>query len=214
MLISAELRWFWRDACPEQLHRWFMTANPTPGGGLRARIDEYARGLGSSEIGLKTRDRAGVVPRFEIKGLVATTEMPQIPHFGARCELWCKWSCTLALAAGADTISTTKLRWLRKLDTSGPVAREVPLGQDEQPLTGERVAEGCNVELTRVEVAGDQNVWWTFCFEAFGSLDSAPLNLVKACRHHDAVAKLLTRGVKQSYPEWLLSLSAPRRPSA
>jgi hypothetical protein len=40
MQISAELRWFWPDSCPEGLESWFNDRDPPPGGG-GVRVDEY-----------------------------------------------------------------------------------------------------------------------------------------------------------------------------
>jgi hypothetical protein len=49
---------------------------------------------------------------------------------------------------------------------------------NERPLSGAPLPKhGCNVELTKVLLDGDQRQWWTLGFEAFGDLDCAPLNL-------------------------------------
>ena len=87
------------------------------------------------------------------------------------------------LLNGTKLLVTKKVRWARKLDTSRNSVFEVPLGTDEVPINGEWVQEGCNLTLTEVQPAGVAGEWWTFCFEAFGSLESAPKNLQAATKY-------------------------------
>jgi hypothetical protein len=77
MFVSAEIRWFYPDECPANLHRWFGEASPSPGGG-KLRIDEYLSQTDQSEVSIKIR---GGRPGVEIKGLVA------VKRIGGLCAL-------------------------------------------------------------------------------------------------------------------------------
>jgi retron-type reverse transcriptase len=52
MFVSAEIRWFYPDECPANLHRWFGGMSPAPGGG-KLRIDEYLSQTNQSEVSIK-----------------------------------------------------------------------------------------------------------------------------------------------------------------
>ena len=170
MLISAELRWFWRAELPTDFKEWFLSssAHPFPAGGGRERLDDYLNDVEQTELGIKAR---GGKPGVEVKGLIAQLPdaLPDGP-FKAPAELWTKWTSN-ALAVPANLrISTKKTRWLRKFDTTGSMPRELHVGADEEPIGEPRPAMGCNVELTQLTVDG--KTVWTFGFEAFGELKS------------------------------------------
>jgi hypothetical protein len=77
----------------------------------------------------------------------------------------------------ADEVAVTKTRWLRKFDTSKYVRSEIPLGANQKPTPGYSLpAQGCDVELTEIVMAGHAGRWSTLGFEAFGDLDSVPTN--------------------------------------
>jgi hypothetical protein len=102
-----------------------------------------------------------------------------------------------------NSLVTKKVRWIRRLDTSGPTVFEVCVGPDEAPLNGEWLQEGCNLTLTEVQIDGVSGQWWTFCFEAFGDLESAPNNLQAAARHVRSMSFPPPNGAFLSYPAWL-----------
>lgn len=201
MQVSAEIRWFWRAKCPDAIETWFRSGSTQPGGGS-AREDEYLHEPTQLEFGLKRRGKnIGV----EAKGLVAVLPQPSnaVPFFGL-IEIWCKWQLLTVALRGLPTVPTRKIRWLRKFNTSGEEPSEIPLGEDEAPVDG-RVLPGlgCNVELTRVELCGEQ-VWWTLGFEAFGELSSVERSL------RNTLSIMATRqppplgtGELLNYPTWL-----------
>jgi hypothetical protein len=120
-------------------------------------------------------------------------------------ELWAKWPVDVTLA-GEKLVRTQKLRWLRKFDTeqvSTRAPKEIPLDSFEQPKTGSPPALGCNVELTELQTS-TADVWWTFAFEAFGTIYTVERSL------HDVAKELSQRnppdlgaGILASYPIWL-----------
>ena len=52
MLTFAEVRWFWRGHCPEQVRDWFFKTGLSPGGGL-SRIDRYIPQRNEAKISVK-----------------------------------------------------------------------------------------------------------------------------------------------------------------
>jgi len=207
MLISAEIRWFWRDTAPEGLEDWFSGAagHPNAAGGGGTRTDDYLRDTTQSELGIKRR---GGRKSIEIKGLVSVLQegLDAGPLVG-EIELWAKWISGAVDLESDATIAVGKRRMFRKFDTSGPLPEEVLLGPDEAPIGGRQwPSRGCNAELTRVTLErGD--VWWTFGLEAFGTLSTVERDL-------RAVADVLSsrrppelpEGLLASYPAWLKTL--------
>jgi hypothetical protein len=200
MFVSAEIRWFYPDECPANLHRWFGEASPSPGGG-KLRIDEYLSQTDQSEVSIKIR---GGRPGVEIKGLVAVCRSELVP-FAPYVELWCKWRLQVSALEMTKRMIIQKTRWIRTYDTSRAAIVEIPLQADEKPLNGQPLPQqGCNVEISTIQIAEDSRQWWTLGFEAFGDLDSAPGNLLKTAQF------LITRsfplpicGEFLNYPSWL-----------
>lgn len=213
MQLSAEIRWFWKDAAPAGFESWFTDANrhPCPAGGGTPRIDKYLVDPSQIELGIKQRDATpGTAPRgCEVKGLVTVIwgALPGGPLAG-RVDVWTKWACTALVLDETLLVPIEKTRRLRKFDTAGADPQEIPLGDSEQPTDPARrgpglPAFGCHVELTRVKNGGGET-WWTFGLEAFGDLQTVQDDLC-------AVARVLTArglpampgGLLLSYPAWL-----------
>ena len=178
MFVSAEIRWFYPDECPTNLHRWFGEMSPAPGGG-KMRIDKYLSQTNQSEVSIKIR---GGRPGVEIKGLVAVCRSELVP-FAPYFELWCKWRLQASALEMTKRIIIQKTRWIRTYDTSRAAIVEIPLQADEKPLNGQPLPQqGCNVEISKIQIAEDPRQWWTLGFEAFGDLDSVPGNLLKTAQ--------------------------------
>ena len=204
MRVTAEMRLFWPDQCPPDLESWFFKSSPRAGGG-QPRCDQYVRPSNGSELGIKKRgSKAGV----EVKGLIGTSRCRDLISLAPHYELWCKWTSNDFLLNGTNLLVTKKVRWARKLDTSRNSVFEVPLGTDEVPINGEWVQEGCNLTLTEVRIASVAGEWWTFCFEAFGSLESAPKNLQAATSYAKSTSLPQPEGAFLSYPAWLSQVAA------
>ncbi len=201
MFLSAEVRWFWQGCCPPPVHDWFFKSGLAPGGG-RSRIDKYVPQRTEAEISLKKR---GDKPGFEIKGLVTMRRVPELEPLAPHIEIWCKWSCTIPAFKLTDELALRKTRWLRKFDTSKYVRSEIPLDADERPNKGYSLpVQGCNVELTEVEIAGHAGAWCTLGFEAFGDLDSVQTNLtLTVLPEKPVLMRVVESGAFMSYPAWL-----------
>jgi hypothetical protein len=200
MFVSAEIRWFYPDECPTNLHRWFGEMSPAHGGG-KLRIDEYLSQTNQSEVSIKKR---GGKPGVEIKGLIAVCRSELVP-FAPYVELWCKWRLHASALEMTKRMIIQKTRWIRTYDTSGAAIVEIPLQADEKPLNGQPLPQqGCNVEISKIQIAEEPRQWWTLGFEAFGDLDSAPGNLLKTTQYLIAHSfPLPICGEFLNYPSWL-----------
>jgi hypothetical protein len=203
MIVTAEMRWFWSERCPPDLERWFFQSTPKAGVGL-PRCDAYVRQPNGSELGVKRR---GSKPGFELKGLVAILRHSELATLAPHGELWCKWYSNGLLWDETALLTIQKVRWIRKLITSGTAIVEVPLGPDEAPLDGGSIPGGCNLTLTKVQIVGVQGQWWTFCFEASGDVESAPNNLRSAIKYVRSGSFPSLNGAFLSYPGWLAKVA-------
>ena len=203
MVTSAEVRWFWRGIARSQSMIGFSNPGCHQAAGLRGLTDMSPSGV-EPEISLKRR---GNKPEFEIKGLVTTRRASELEPLAPHIEVWCKWSCTIPGLSLTDEVALTKTRWLRKFDTSKYVRSEIPLDANEKPKVGHSLpAQGCNVELTEVQIVGHSEVWWTLGFEAFGDLDSVSTNLTLTLMPEKPVLeRIVASGAFVSYPAWLLA---------
>jgi hypothetical protein len=165
------------------------------------RIDEYLSQTNQSEVSIKIR---GGRPGVEIKGLVAVCRSELVP-FAPYVELWCKWRLQASALEMTKRMIIQKTRWIRTYDTSRAAIVEIPLQADEKPLNGQPLPQqGCNVEISKIQIAEDPRQWWTLGFEAFGDLDSAPGNLLKTAQFLITHSfPLPIRGEFLNYPSWL-----------
>ena len=68
MFASAEVRWFWRERCPQEIRDWFFKVGLPPGGGQH-RIDRYIVRRREPTLSIKQR---GDESTLEVKGQVTT----------------------------------------------------------------------------------------------------------------------------------------------
>jgi hypothetical protein len=201
MLVSAELRWFWKDAPPRGLEAWYRSG-PFPPGGGSLRRDEYLLEPLQTELGLKKR---GGDHGVDVKGLVSIgTALPK--PFAGRIELWTKWVSTALSIDHLPRVVVAKTRWLRKFDTAGPDVRELALGPDEQLLDRSKSPpdRGCLVELVSIQLGDSAAPWSALAFESFGPLDSVQESLRRTALHvAQRTPPPLEEGLQLSYAEWL-----------
>ena len=197
MMVSAELRWFWRDEPASEIKDWFHGGDVPAGGGRKLRRDRYFPHRGEPELGVKFRDEGSEQEQVEIKGLVATRPPRGLELDVRRIEVWCKWSTSLRPAGPGLLVE--KQRWLRKFADG---VEEIPLREDEQPEQRRVLsAAGCNVELTRIVLPDQGDIWWTLGFEAFGGLDRVCRLLAQTLRTRPPPCADPEHEL--SYPAWL-----------
>jgi hypothetical protein len=207
MLVSAEIRWFWRRDPPPGLHDWFCGTrhHPCRARGGQERVDRYLRDPDQTELGLKLR---GGGKGVQVKGLIdVVSDGVAAAPFTGPVEIWCKWTSDGLRLRPSTTIAVEKQRRMRKFDATVHPPKEVPLGANEKPANGRPLPDlGCNVELTQVKPPNGE-VWWTFCFEAFGTPETV-VNDLRATA--EALASRtpppLDGGLIASYPTWLAHL--------
>ena len=203
MLVSAEVRWFWKNAEPHPLTEWFRGGAYPPGGGT-PRTDEYLVDPGQRELGVKRRGGTGGI---EVKGLVERRRPAPAP-FAGRVQIWCKWTSEALTIDHRPRVSIQKTRWIRKYDTAGTVVREVELDAAERPRhsPARGLERGCQLELVALRIDDRHETWSSFGFEAFGELDTLEDSLHRTVAHLAPDAPRVTLGAELSYPEWLDTL--------
>ena len=207
MQVSAEIRVFWHGEPPRGFQDWFLgtAAHGTAVGGGSTRVDEYVSDPQQADLGLKVRGgKTGV----EVKGLIAVIpDALRVPPFAGPIELWGKWTSEWLQLRSIATVSIEKQRWLRTFDTATISPVEVPLDGEEEALSGRPLPVlGCHVELAKIRRLPNEDAWWTYGLEAFGTLETAERALravatVLAARHCPALGNPLVA----SYPRWLIS---------
>jgi hypothetical protein len=137
------------------------------------------------------------------------TNLSAEPFIGP-IEIWTKWTSEALRIDSALTIVTRKVRWLRKFDTGNGSPREIKVDEYEkiqEPLP----QNGCNVEVTRLAMPDDEQ-WFTFGFEAFGSLADVENSLQRIAEvMANRQPRRLTGALCLSYPQFLKCFSAERK---
>lgn len=174
MYSTAEVRWFRTGPITPSVEDWFGQHAPPPQP-EPARVDRYLQPSGGD--GLNVKLRAG---RMEIKRRVSTAGQIRFTQQAAGLvERWRKWSFAIGDTpaldryAGPTTPDWVDVRKARLLKTYSFRAGELILGGS--------AADGCEMELTRVEARG--RTWWTLALEAFGEEATLLDNLVTAAKH-------------------------------
>ncbi len=195
MLLSAELRWFWHGACPARIERWFHDGAKFRNE-AEARLDRYLPQPGKYDIGIKAR---GDKDAAEIKGLVAVGHDPALAGIAPSFEIWGKWDAALSIS---EAIEIQKLRFLRAFDAGGSEISPRPDTLSEQ---------ACHLELTKLEISGQSEIWWTLGFEAFGDLATVSENLCRTVKLLCVNGCCIEGGEFMAYPAWLDRISSQGR---
>jgi hypothetical protein len=201
VLVSAELRWFWRGGLPAAVEAWFRHAEFPPGGG-RPRIDEYLVDRSQIELGVKKRGtKAGV----EVKGLVGLRRTVSAP-FPGRVQIWSKWTSDTLTIDHLPRVAIQKTRSLRRYDASGPRVVEIELDDEERPRKSQDLLPecGCHLEAVLLRVDGNDTKWASVGFEAFGDVSTVEDTLDRTLKH--VTQTNLPAGRELSYPAWLAGL--------
>lgn len=201
MPANVEVRWFFENALPDEVGRWFARGGPASLAGPRE--DHYL--LFPSSLGLNVKLREG---RLEVKALVRALGVRTFTAAAAgNVQLWEKrFGGDAALrefeklraTASHLWIAVRKERTLRTFSPDGDSPTEVPAGKVF-------LSEGCNVELTNIQVNG--SAYWSFALEAFGEPSRAEQHLqrvagvVLADKHRPPHP--FPAADSRSYPEWI-----------
>jgi hypothetical protein len=200
MYPTMEVRWFYRGQIPPEVMAWFTQVGPLPAE-QPDRVDHYLHLLDNDSLGIKLREG-----RLEIKRRESEPrEIDFRPRVSGLVARWRKWSFPLVESdpglAGPDRawIAVEKRRRLRRFQITTEKTIETMLEEIES-------AEGCELELSRVEAADQQ--WWSVCFEAFGDESSLENHIRLTAQHVFGLVEPGRLEIKDSYsyPAWLHQL--------
>jgi len=163
--LSAELRWFINEDIPVEVKKWFNASKLKKES--KERTDTYLIYPKVKTCGVKFRNN-----KFEIKTLVEDLGLQEYsPNVKGHAGIWEKWSTKDELiktfkqkvAEGeADWIAVKKKRVTRKFSVDKTSIKEV---DDPQ----RNLDNGCNVELTKIEI--DKKKYWSLAFDSFSEKD-------------------------------------------
>jgi hypothetical protein len=165
------------------------------------REDHYLQLRDTDTLGIKLREgRVEVKQRVRDQGVFRLQE-----RVTGVVEHWRKWSFQLAAAHRAlSSIAAPPTAWI-------PVRKERLLRTYGLTVDGsvvpvpapEALRHACELELTRVDVAGQD--WWTLAFEAFGDESALQERLLLVARHVFAAGEppALNASESRGYADWL-----------
>jgi hypothetical protein len=217
---SREVRWFFEGKADryDALTRWFETVAPVPKdpdigppawqGRLDDQPDIYLLIPGGGDMGIKWREG-----QFQVKGRVSSvgTQVFGGRHLGV-VECWMKWSYADMPSAYKNlflsghkqelqTVAVNKVRAMRK------VSIDTFTGQPREVESTTRIARGLGIELTNLQVDG--NDYCSLAVEAFpddSAMGGAFNGIVEAFL--DPLSDFnLDAAQSKSYPAWLNSIS-------
>lgn len=210
MYPTAEARWFFRGPVPLEVEAWFQQ-----GAGRVAqeppRTDRYLHLPDTDDLNIKLREG-----RLEIKRRVGDADTVCLhERVGGVVEVWHKWSFGLA-ETGEDRVDAVSPDgpWIAVRKERRLRAYRVKRGRQVVALTSsEPPAEGCELELSTIEAAGQ--IWWSLAFEAFGDLSALRDNLVLVAQHVLNIREppALEAGASRGYASWLSELDEAETPS-
>lgn len=176
--LSAEVRWFFNGEIPQKIEKWFKSSK------LRSkskkRTDTYLTYPNSKSCGVKFRKS-----KFEIKSLVKDIGNQNfVAKARGAVRIWEKWSTKgESISPFKQEVTEDETIWvdvkkkriIRKFSADSGQIREIDAsGKDGFP------DNGCNVELTRVEI--HQRPYWSLAFGSFGEEDTLIDNLKETVR--------------------------------
>jgi hypothetical protein len=204
MFPSAEARWFYGGAIPQQVLQWFREEH----GSLKEpadRVDHYLHLPDEDSLGIKLREgRLEIKQRHRRYGTVEFHE-----RAAGLVEHWRKWS--FQLAQGSDRLPPDMIAdppWIAVSKRRRLYRYRITRNREVVPVeTVEYPEQGCDLELTSVKAEGRD--WWTWGFEAFGEETALQGNLVLvAAQIFDTHGPPIVLGASHShsYPAWLAAL--------
>jgi hypothetical protein len=196
---TAEVRWFFDGSIPAAIAQWFCRGSLLDK--AAPREDHYM--LFPSPLGLNIKLREG---RLEVKSRVGAPGLHTFAtNITGNVELWEKRIGGDAAVAEFEKlrasaphlwIAVGKERTLRTFSLERVSIQEVAAGKIF-------LADGCNVELTKITV--DRAAYWSFAFEAFGEPSRVEAHMQKIAERifADSPTATFVADNSFSYPEWL-----------
>jgi hypothetical protein len=162
---SAEMRWFLPGDVPMAVEDWFNGISPRVLE-QEVRTDHYLNIPGSELMSIKIRE-GNLEFKQRSRGNVLSWKKADV---SGHIDFWQKWSFPVrdhdVMVSGIENYrecwtEVVKQRSLILFQASAE-------GQIARAHEGFLPANGCGLELTRIEMPGRHEKWWTLGFEAFG----------------------------------------------
>ena len=200
MLITAEIRWFLRDALPVEVSRWFEgvcgTATRYP-----PRVDLYLALPETDTVGVKLREGLLEVKRRD--GDLGLLDLH--PNVEGHGNTWTKWSFPASMEEGhLGDLAPNAPGWLAVAKTRRLSTLTIsPDGGVDLAIEGPTFGRACWVELTEVRM--DHDEWWSLGFEAVGPKERLRDDLQRAAQHFFGLSDppTLTADTSFAYPRLL-----------
>ncbi len=168
MFQTAEIRWFFKGDIPKEILDWFYDTGFEPDKQAQ-RTDYYLILPDNDSLGIKLREGS-----LEFKQRFGKSEEFIFDNsIGGYLEYWQKWSFELTdYPAVINDIPTYPESWIgvvkeRSLQMFG-ISED---GKIFQSPTGVFLHNGCGWELTKIQIKGRNEKWWS------SSISHAPLLL-------------------------------------
>jgi hypothetical protein len=177
MQTTAEVRWFYQGQIPARVVAWFGNG-PGAIDHQPPRVDEYLLIQETDSVNVKLREgRIEIKQRYgdAVHRVFAGGSVGEI-------EFWRKWGFGIDKKNSNGNLDENEAAWLAV--RKDRMARTYELRPDGAvlPLADLVVIEqGCSLELTEVEAAGER--WWSLCFEEIGPADRLRETLVAVADH-------------------------------
>jgi hypothetical protein len=191
---SAEVRWFYEGALPDEILEWFCLGRPPAR--EPPRVDQYLWLPGCTTTSVKIREG-----KFEVKAQAGSSKGARYAEgvFGIRNH-WIKWSWRLPdLERWLETQTDENAVWTSVSKTR--LARVFPADAERAP-TG---AGGyCSFELVRL--SANEQRWWSLALEVSGDPARVAEGLEYAAEQSLATAEFpreLREPDSFAYPVWL-----------
>ena len=168
MFATTEVRWFYEGKLPDPVADWFYHFNPVI---QQPRTDYYLNFTERARVGIKLREE-NIQIKTRISAFESLRYLLNVAGEAAKYERWSfpvvgneEW---ITLINRPDVwIPVKKMRRMMRFTLDG--------GYPDQIEMEESADNGCEVELSQVEVTG--KAYWSLAFESFGP--TAEVNLEK-----------------------------------
>jgi hypothetical protein len=202
---TTEVRWFYSGEIPFEVKKEFFR-NEEFTESHPARVDIYLTVAGDPDLGVKIREG-----RLEIKHRTS-----RYGSFNFRSQVsgilegWEKWGFEITerfynrnVKDMDGWVEVRKLRWLKRFQITKD-KRVKPIYPNIQ------IDQGCEWEISKVQLSGLDSIWWSTAFEAYGgNSETRRKALIEVVEKFLKPTKNLNYSKENSlsYPAWLHKLT-------
>lgn len=168
MTPSTEVRWFFEATIPKSVSDWFDLFHAEE---EDPRTDYYLNHTGTARLGIKLREE-----NIQIKTHIANLALPELMEIvEGQVAKYEKWNFPVISNEEWSTLIQRPEVWIPVKKMRKMMLFTLEGGYPDPVDMEERLEEGCEVELSQVEVM--DKPYWSIAFEAFGQ--ASDINLQK-----------------------------------